>query len=90
MNQVSLNDLLGGKTPINVSIDREARAIYFKLSDKEVCQTKRLNSSLSVDYDENNQVIGVEIIRVNEIGIMLEKAYKDISSSIPPQALQTA
>ena len=89
MNVVSLNDLLQGKTPISVSIDREARAIYFKLSDNEVARTERLNNSLSVDYDEDSEVIGVEIIRVTNVGVMLKKTFQDISSAIPPKALAT-
>ena len=89
MNHVNLNKLLDGKTPISVSIDREARAIYFKLSDKDVCKTVRLNSSLSVDYDENGEVVGVEIIRLTNVGVLLKKAFQDISSGIPSKALAT-
>ena len=90
MNQVSINELLHGKTPISVSIDREARAIYFKLSDNEVSKTQRLNSSLSVDYDEDGEVVGVEIIRINNVSMLLKKAFQDISSGIPAKALATA
>lgn len=89
MNQVSINNLLHGKTPTSVSIDREARAIYFKLSEKEVARTERLNNSLSVDYDEDGEVIGVEIIRITNVGALLKKAFHDISAAIPPKALAT-
>ena len=90
MNQININDLLDRKVPISVSIDREARAVYFKLSDDEVSKTVRLNSSLSVDYDSDGKVIGVEIIRVTNIEVLLKKAFKDISSGLPPKALTTA
>ena len=90
MNQVTLNELLNGKMPISVSIDREARAIYFKLSDEEVSKTIRLNSSLSVDYDEDGEVMGVEIIRMTNVDVLLKKAFKDISSGISPKTLATA
>ncbi len=90
MNQVNINELLNGKTPISVSIDSEARAIYFKISDSEVSKTVRLNSSLSVDYDADDEVIGVEIIRVKNVGVLIKKAFKDISSAIPRKTLATA
>ena len=90
MNQANINELLHGRTPISVSIDREARAIYFKLSDDEVLKTVRLNSSLSIDYGEDEEVIGVEIIRVTNVGVLLKKAFKDISSAIPRKVLATA
>ena len=90
MNQVNINELLQGKTPINVSIDSEARAIYFKVSDNQVSKTERLNSSLSVDYDGNGEVVGVEIIRLRNAGVLLKKTFEDISSGLPPKALATA
>ena len=90
MKQINIDNLLEGKKPINVSIDREARAIYFKVSDHEVSKTIRPNSSLSVDYDENNDVVGVEIIRITNITNIFNKAYHDISSGIPPKALAPA
>ncbi len=90
MKHASINELLNGKTPINVSIDKEARAIYFKVSDAEVSRTERINSSLSVDYDDSGEVVGVEIIRITNIGVLLKKAFKDISSGIPSRALATA
>lgn len=89
MSHISINDLLKGKTPISVSIDSEARAVYFKLSDESVDKTERLNNSLSIDYDEDGEIVGVEIIRISKINMMLKKAFKDISSSIPSQALVT-
>lgn len=87
---MGINDLLEGKTPISISIDSEARAIYFKLSDDEVSKTVRLNGSLSVDYGEDGEVIGVEIVRVTNVGVLLKKAFQDISSGIPPKTLAAA
>ncbi len=89
MTYLNINKLLGGKTPINVSIDKEARAVYFKISDDEVLHTERLNDSLSVDYGKNDEIIGVEIIRVNKIELLLKKALKDIASTIPRKSLAT-
>ena len=90
MNHTNINKLLHGKIPINVSIDKEAHSIYFKLSDDDVLKTVRLNSSLSVDYGKNDEVIGVEIIRIKKIKVLMKKAFKDISSSIPSNLLVTA
>lgn len=90
MNYIDLNKLLGGKTPMNVSIDKEARAVYFKVSDEEVLRTERPNSSLSIDYGKDDEVVGIELIRVSRIEVMLKKALKDIYSSIPRKSLATA
>ena len=82
MNQSELNELLKDKSPINVSIDKEAKAIYFKYSDKEILKTVRINSSLTVDMGENHEVIGLEIIRVKKINLLMKKALHDISSIV--------
>ena len=90
MNHLDINKLLKGKQPINVAIDKEARAIYFKVSDENAIRTVRMNESVSIDYDKNDEIAGVEIIRVNKIEVILKKALKDISSVIPSNILATA
>ncbi len=90
MKHLDINKLLKGKSPVNVAIDREARAIYFKLSDEDVARTVRMNDSVSIDYDKDDEVVGVEIIRVTKIEMILKKALKDISSVIPSNILATA
>ena len=84
MNLAELNELLKDKPPINVSIDKEARAIYFKFSDEEIVKTARINSSLSVDLDQDKEVVGVEVIRIKKIDLLMKKALHDISSIISP------
>ena len=86
-NHIDISKLLKGKKPINITVDGEARAVYFKISDEEVLRTERPNNSLSIDYDKDNEVVGVEIIRVSKIEQIIKLAYKDISSHIPRQAL---
>ena len=90
MNHLDISKLLKGKTPINVAIDKEARAIYFKISDDDVTKTIRLNDSVSIDHGKDDEIVGVEIIRVNKIEVILKKALKDISSVIPNKILATA
>ena len=90
MNHLDINKLLKGKKPINVAIDKEARAIYFKVSDEDVTRTVRTNESISIDYDKDDEIVGVEIIRINKIELILKKALKDISSGIPSNILTTA
>ena len=90
MNHLDIHKLLKGKKPINVAIDKQARAIYFKVSDEDAARTVRTNESVSIDYDKDDEIVGVEIIRVNKIEVILKKALKDISSVIPSNILATA
>ena len=90
MNYININKLLKGKTPINVSVDGEAKAVYSKISDDDVLRTERPNANLSIDYGKHDEVVGVEIIRVSKIAHVLKVAFKDISSAIPRKTLATA
>lgn len=90
MTHLDINKLLKGKKPTSVAIDKEAKAIYFKVSDEEVYKTARPNESLAVDYDKEGAIVGVEIIRVSKIEVILKKALKDISTVLPGKILATA
>ncbi len=90
MSHVDINKLLHGKKPINIAIDKDARAVYFKVSDHNVSKTVRSNNSVSIDYDDHNDMVGVEIIRVQRIGQIFKMALKDITSAIPSKILTPA
>lgn len=90
MRHIDINKLLHGKKPINIAIDKDAKAVYFKMSDHSVSKTIRPNNSLAIDYDDHNDVVGVEIIRVQRIGQIFKMALKDITSAIPSKILTPA
>ena len=89
MRHLNINKLLKGKKPLSIAIDKQAQAIYFKVSDHDVCRTVRPNDSLAIDYDKNDEPVGVELIRVSKIELILKKAFKDISTAIPSNVLAT-
>lgn len=48
------------KGTVTYTYDEAARAYYFKLSDAEHAETKEIRAF--VDIDENNKLIGVELV----------------------------
>ena len=87
MSHLDLNKFLKGRKPINITIDKEAKAIYFKMLDQDVLRTIRINDSVSIDYGKDDDIVGIEIIRIRRIEVILKKALKDISSIIPSKTL---
>lgn len=83
MTQAELSKLVKGKHAKSVSIDQEARAVYVSFSDEEVARTERIDESMFVDLDDNDAVVGVEIIRVVAIKKAFSKALHDISDYLP-------
>ena len=84
---IRLNELLKDKTPVNVSIDKEAKAVYFKFSDGKILKTVRINGSLTVDLGHDQEVIGVEVIRIKQINRVMKKPFMTFLPLFPQTCL---
>lgn len=83
MTQIDFEKIIKNKHAKSVSIDKEAEAVYFSFSDEPISKTERINDSLFVDLDENDELVGVEMIRVVSIKKVFAKAMHDISACLP-------
>jgi uncharacterized protein YuzE len=48
-----------------IEYDKEADAIYIGFNDKPVSYTKSLDDSRHIDFDEENNPIGIELLNVS-------------------------
>jgi len=46
--------------------DSKADALYLRLDDSRIIESAEVQPGIVLDYDGNNQVVGVEILRVQE------------------------
>lgn len=44
-------------------IDEEAAALYFRLDDSPIVESEEVAPGVVLDYDENNQGVGIEMLR---------------------------
>jgi len=51
---------------MKVTIDPEADALYMRLSDNRIHDSEEVKPGIILDYDENDNLIGIEILRVSE------------------------
>ena len=51
------------RTPIKFEYDRDSDAAYLKIRRGKVIESEEVEPGLIVDLDENDQVVGVEILR---------------------------
>lgn len=67
-----------------ISADASARALYFTYSDNPVAKTVRKSEHMSIDYDKNGKIVGIECIRVKsaEIKLAVKKAFQDVNKVI--------
>ena len=47
-------------------VDREADALYLRLDDSRVVESQEVSSGIVLDYNEDNQVFGIEVLRLSE------------------------
>ncbi len=49
---------------MKVHFDEEADAIYLRLDESKVVESEEVKPGVILDFNEQNQVVGVEILRV--------------------------
>jgi uncharacterized protein YuzE len=51
---------------MKLTVDQEADALHFRLVDVAVTESDEISPGVIVDYDESNQVIGIEILGLSK------------------------
>ncbi len=51
---------------MKVTIDKEADAIYMRLSDAIIKDSEEIKPGVILDYDDENNLIGIEILNISE------------------------
>ncbi|WP_293449179.1 DUF2283 domain-containing protein [Persephonella sp.] len=50
---------------MKLEYDKEANALYIKLTDKKIAYTEEITPNIIVDYSEDNKPVGIEILNAN-------------------------
>lgn len=50
---------------MKLKIDKENDALYFRLDDGEIIESEEVQPGVILDFDENGQVIGIEILALS-------------------------
>ena len=51
---------------MKVTVDKEADALYMRLSDTRINDSEEVKPGVILDYDDKNNLVGIEILRVSE------------------------
>jgi uncharacterized protein YuzE len=51
---------------MKVRFDENADALYLRLDDSRIVESEEVQPGIVLDFDERNQVVGIEILRVKE------------------------
>ena len=65
---------------MDISFDKQADALYIKLSDSKIIDSEEILDSVTYDYGIIDTVVGVEILSLNQQPIDLYKKLDDLFS----------
>ena len=51
---------------MKVYFDEKSDAVYFKLDDSKIIESEEVQPGVVIDFNEKNQVIGIEILKVKD------------------------
>ena len=50
---------------MRLHVDQEADALYLRLDESKIVESEEVSSGVVLDYNAENQVVGVEILRLS-------------------------
>jgi uncharacterized protein YuzE len=51
---------------MRLHVDQEADALYLRLDESKIVESAEVSPGVVLDYNAQNQVVGVEILRLSE------------------------
>ena len=51
---------------MKLTIDRESDALYLRLDDSRIIESEEVSPGVVLDYNERNEVVGVEMLRLSQ------------------------
>jgi len=51
---------------MKLHVDQKADALYLRLDDSKIVESEEVSPGVVLDYDEQNRVVGVEILNLSQ------------------------
>lgn len=66
---------------MKVKVDRESDALYFRLDDSRIVDSEEVRPGVILDFDEQDQVVGVEFLGISTRASSTELANLHFTTS---------
>ena len=57
---------------MKIRVDKENDSLYFRLDESRIIESEEIQPGIILDYDENNEVVGVEFLRISSRASQIE------------------
>ena len=51
---------------MRLHVDKEADALYLRLDDSKIAESEEVSPGVVLDFDERNQVVGIEVLNLSK------------------------
>lgn len=51
---------------MKLNVDRKADALYLRIDDSPIVESEEVSPGVVLDYNESNEVVGVEILQLSK------------------------
>ena len=51
---------------MKLNVDKQADALYLRLDDSPIVESEEVSSGVVLDYNEANEVVGVELLQLSK------------------------
>ena len=57
---------------MKIKVDKENDSLYFRLDESRIIESEEIQPGIILDYDEKNEVVGVEFLRISSRASQIE------------------
>ena len=68
----------------NTEYDKEVDAAYFQIENKQIIDSEEIADGIIIDYDENDNIIGVELLGVKTLNT---KSFQTLNPLLSESAI---
>ena len=65
---------------MKLNVDREADALYLRLDDSPIIESEEVSPGVVLDYNESNEVVGVEMLHLSKRSSELNLSAKQFET----------
>ena len=66
---------------MKLTVDKESDALYFQIDDSAIVESEEVSPGIVLDYNEDNEVVGVEMLRLSKRSSSLDLSHLEFKAS---------
>ena len=60
---------------MKLTVDKESDVLYFQIDDSTIVESEEVSPGIVLDYNEDNEVVGVEMLRLSKRSSTLDLSH---------------